>query len=197
MHLELRAVPRVHGGGVHPEQPEPALGESGRGRGCRVRANRAGSVRRRCNDRCAAAAARRRPVAASSASSESGPAGASLTSMTRASPRNASRGSASEAGQPSCTWSGASACVPTCGLPPMCDRLTLAPSAMRVVHPHSNGASPGHSGVPTRTSTEMSCSTLARRAVELGAHGPEARGRTSGRSCARGTSRRGCRRSRR
>jgi hypothetical protein len=49
--------------------------------------------------------------------------------------------------------------VPTCGLAVVADRFTLAPSATREVQRHAYGVSPGHSGVPGRTTTLMSRST--------------------------------------
>src|SRR6266513_3025327 len=69
------------------------------------------------------------------------------TSTTIAGPKNASSESSCEPDHPSRTWSGASACVPTCGLEVNKDTLTLAPAPIRDDHPQVNGVSPGHSGV--------------------------------------------------
>src|SRR3954468_10269028 len=78
------------------------------------------------------------------------------TSTTMAGPKNASRDSSWEPDQSSRTWSGASACVPTCGLEVNDETLTLAPADIDDAHPQVNGVSPGHSGVSGFSVTLMS-----------------------------------------
>src|SRR3954471_7359305 len=53
-------------------------------------------------------------------------------------------------------WSGASACVPTCGLEVNVDTFTLAPAPISDAQPQVNGVSPGHSGVSGLRVTLMS-----------------------------------------
>src|SRR6267154_5574153 len=78
------------------------------------------------------------------------------TSTTIAGPKNASSDNSCEPDHPSRTWSGASACVPTCGLEVKDDTLTLAPAAIDDAHPQVKGVSPGHSGVSGLSVTLMS-----------------------------------------
>ena len=78
------------------------------------------------------------------------------TSTTMAGPKKASSDSSCEPDHPSRTWSGASACVPTCGLELNDETLTLAPAPINEAHPQVNGVSPGHSGVSGLRVTLMS-----------------------------------------
>src|SRR5438045_9708801 len=78
------------------------------------------------------------------------------TSTTIAGPKNASSDSSCEPDQPSRTWSGASAWVPTCGLDVKEETLTLAPAPINEDQPQVKGVSPGHSGVSGFKVTLMS-----------------------------------------
>src|SRR5438105_4812608 len=96
------------------------------------------------------------------------------TSTTMAGPKNASSDSSWEPDHPSRTCSGASACVPTCGLEAKDDTFTLAPAPISDDQPQVNGVSPGHAGVSGLRVTLMSFRRgsvpfiLSRRAVDLG-----------------------------